>query len=890
MGSEMICRLLTLVLLISTAALSAGAEIDFMRDVRPIFRAHCYDCHDGESEKSGLRLDVNAAAFRGGSGHAPNIVPGDPEASSLLQFVSASPNAELKMPPKGKRLPKKEIKVLRRWIEQGAPWPESANDGELDDRTDHWSFKPIVRPDGGKDDIDAFILHRLQEKGLSLSPPADPAIWLRRVTLDLTGLPPTAEEVEAFLADHSDTARAAVVDRLLASPRHGERWAQHWLDVVRYADTSGFEVNRERRNAWPYRDYVIEALNNDVPYDQFIREQLAGDAFQENRSTGFLVTSAVLLPGQIGKDDASKRLARQDELTEMVTNVGETFLGLSIGCARCHDHKFDAITAQDFYSMQAFLSGVKFGERPNTNPVDESMRLDLINQVTALERQLLELTPVANAPPPNTIRNIDRFDPIPATKVRFVIEGTMKDNFREPFIDELEVYDLTGNNIALGERGVIAKDSGNGGNSLAKLNDGLYGNENAWRGKVKGEGWVQLEFTNEMMITAVGWSRDRLGKYRDRLAVKYRIEVTGADGKTHVVASEKSRSNDNSAPTGKWESIEAKALELHKEVATLTAGGMIYSGIFSSPEPISLLRRGDPEQPVSPVSPAAPIAIGEALALENEASDRERRKALADWIASPQNPLTARVIANRVWQWHFGMGLVETANDFGRAGAPPTHPELLDWLAAELIDSGWSLKHLHRLITLSATYAQSNRVQTSPASVDADVRYLWRYPSRRLEAEALRDSMLFVSGRLNLKTGGRGFSLFDQRGGLSGFTPITESNDENRRRMIFAHKIRMEREAVFGAFDCPDGGQSMPRRRQSTTPVQALNLFNSQFTIDEATAFAKRVSSVREAWLLAYGREPDPEEAAAAEQFVEAHGWPTLLRAVYNSNEFVLLP
>ncbi len=325
---------------------------------------------------------------------------------------------------------------------------------------------------------------------------------------------------------------------------------------------------------------------------------------------------------------------------------------------------------------------------------------------------------------------------------------------------------------------------------------------------------------------------------------------------------------------------------------------MLYAGRFTEPESISLLRRGDPEQPLSSVVPAVLSAIGE-VALENDTPEQKRRLVLAEWIASPENPLTARVMVNRIWQWHFGIGLVETANDFGRAGTPPTHPELLEWLAAEFVDSGWSIKHLHRLIVLSATYGQAARIRADAAKVDGDVRFLWRFPSRRLEAEAIRDSILAVSGRLNLETGGSGFDLFNQRGGLSGFVPIEESSVENRRRMIYAHKIRMEREAVFGAFDCPDAGQSMPRRRQSTTPIQALNLFNSQFTLDESVALAQRFESegpdtpverVSLAWKLAYSREPDAEEITDAIRVAEAHGWPTLFRALFNSNEFVFLP
>lgn len=337
---------------------------------------------------------------------------------------------------------------------------------------------------------------------------------------------------------------------------------------------------------------------------------------------------------------------------------------------------------------------------------------------------------------------------------------------------------------------------------------------------------------------------------------------------------------------------------LDAKLATVIVGQKAFAGTFRKPDNIHLLSRGDPEQPKEEVSPAALSALG-TWKLSNETPEQERRKALADWIASPQNPLTARVIVNRIWQEHFGTGLVETPSDFGRNGAKPSHPELLDWVACEFIRSGWSVKQLHRIIVLSATYRQASRIDAIAAAKDADDRLLWRFPSRRLEAETIRDSMLAVSGRLNLKMFGRGFDLFDQRGGLSGFKPVESYSGDGLRRMIYAHKVRREREAVFGAFDCPDAGQSTARRRESTTPIQALNLFNSRFTLDESEAFAARVKKeagydiakqIDRVWQLALGRDVGREELADAEAAVREHGLTTLCRAIFNSNEFLFLP
>lgn len=647
----------------------ADARIDFVREVRPILETHCYECHSGETRKSGLRLDVKAAALKGGDNHGPDILPGNAAESPLIRFLITENEEEI-MPPKGGRLSAKEIATLTAWIDEGAEWPDGVDTAVLEDPTDHWSFRPVVVPEG-EHSVDWFIVEALRQRGLSFSPSAEKASWLRRLTFDLTGLPPTREELAAFLQDEAPGADERVVDRLLGSPRYGERWAQHWLDLVRYADTHGFEVNTERPHAWPYRDYLIRAFNKNTPYDQFIREQIAGDVFGEDAATGFLVTASVLLPGQIGKDEASKRLARQDALDEIVTNISQTFLGLSVGCARCHDHKFDPVSARDYYAMQALVAGVEYGDRHLRTPVAESARADAA-RLTARQAEI------------------------------------------EKALDEL----------------------------------------------------------------------------------------TPEDAERAATLSQEKKEN------------EAKNREANR-------ASQVFAGKFRAPDEIHLLNRGDPEQPLERVEPAMPGALG-GFALPLETPGQQRRLALADWLADPENPLTARVMVNRIWQGHFGTGLVPTPSDFGNNGVPPSHPVLLDWLATEFIRSGWSVKHMHRLIVLSRTYRQSSSRHPDGEKKDADVRLLWRYPSRRLEAEAIRDSMLAVSGELDLKMYGSGYDLFQQRGGLSGFTPVASFTGEGLRRMIYAHKVRREPEVVFGAFDCPDAGQSTAVRRESTTPISTL--------------------------------------------------------------------
>jgi hypothetical protein len=429
----------------------------------------------------------------------------------------------------------------------------------------------------------------------------------------------------------------------------------------------------------------------------------------------------------------------------------------------------------------------------------------------------------------------------------------------------------------------------------------------------KGKGWVVLEFKQEHEIDRVIWGRDRQGKFKDRLATSYFFEIADASGAWKTVADSEDRESfdankspkpvlateglrkDEAAAAGK---LLAQKRSFEREISGLDASQKVFAGIFRKPDEIHLLNRGDPEQPKEEVTPAVLSALGD-VQLDKQTPEQQRRMALADWIASPQNPLTARVMVNRIWQGHFGTGLVQTPSDFGNNGTKPTHPELLDWLAGEFIGSGWSVKHMHRLMVLSEAYKQSSAANRRAAESDADVRFLWRFPSLRLEAEAVRDSMLAVSGQLNLTMYGRGFDLFDKRGGLSGFNPIEKLSSENQRRMIYAHKVRREPEAVFGAFDCPDAGQSTAARRTSTTPIQALNLFNSRFTLAQSEAFADRVrkevgddaaNQIRRAYQLALTRGPTAEEQNDAMPIVKQHGVAVLCRALFNSNEFLFQP
>ena len=887
----------------------AGDQVDFEREVRPIFEKHCYECHGGTEQESGLRLDVKEVALKGGDNHGPDIVAGKANESPLIRFITADEDDDSLMPP-GEKLSDADIEILTRWINEGAAWPEGVDSVQLNDRTDHWSCKPLAVTSGAHS-FEDFIAVKLMEHGLEMTPEADPVTWLRRVTFDLTGLPPTPGEVgnfQRFLASEpaeSGHARvyANVVDRLLASERYGERWAQHWLDLVRYADTHGFEVNTERPNAWPYRDYVIRAFNNDTSYDRFIKEQIVGDAIGEDAATGFLITASVLLPGQIGMDEPSKRLARQDSIDEIVNNISQTFLGLSVGCARCHDHKFDPITARDYYAMQAFVAGVEYADREIGGPEAEAQKRatePMRQQLREIDDRLAQRMSAADAESPprptNAKENAESFKPLEARFVRFTIHDSNLHpslGLIEPCIDEFEIYteESEPRNVALASLGTKVAASGSRNSDSHKLehiNDGQFGNARSWMSDTNGRGWVQFELAEPTRISRVVWSRDRNGEFQDRLPTAYTLEAGLASDSLDTIG----------GVTTAARQLFIEKADLEARIRVMESIPLVFAGTFREPDRIHRLLRGDPEQPQQEVLPAVLSALGD-ISLSKQTTEQDRRRALADWIASSRNPLTARVMANRIWQGHFGTGLVSTPSDLGNNGVQPTHRELLDWLAAEFIRAGWSIKHMHRLIVLSKTYRQGSDSRPKAVAIDAGTRWLWRYPSRRLDAECIRDSMLAVSGRLNLKMYGRGFDLFEQRGGLSGFKPIETISSENQRRMIYAHKVRRELEAVFGAFDCPDAGQSAAVRRASTTPIQALNLFNSRFTLDVSAAFADRIKSevgndfskqIDRAYELALNRVPTPAERDDAEPVVREYGLQVLCRVLFNSNEFLFIP
>ncbi|HWB13861.1 MAG TPA: DUF1553 domain-containing protein [Pirellulales bacterium] len=912
---------------LASAAEEEQAGPDFARDVLPLLREKCSHCHGPQKQESGYRLDSRAIALRGGDSGEPPIVPGESARSPLIRYVEG--NGDLVMPPEGDKLTAEEVDTLRKWVDAGANWPDEHAGVDDSGNRSHWSFQKLARPPVPVTDadafshnpIDAFVLARLRENGLEPSQQADRRTLIRRVYFDVIGLPPAPDEIDEFIRDTDPAAYERLIDRLLASPHFGERWARHWLDVVRFAESHGFEMNQPRPNAWPYRDYVIRSLNEDKPYDRFIVEQLAGDALGVDEATGFLVGGPwdqVKSP-----DPVLTAQQRADELHDMVSTTGSAFLGLTVGCARCHGHKFDPISQADYHAIKAALAGVTHGER-TVRAADSAEReaqlADLRQELQAVESRLADLR---LRPPVGPGANVDYFTPVVARFVRFSVSQT--DAGGQPCLDELEVFSggPNGRNVALARAGAKVKVSstlpGYAIHQPTHLNDGRYGNDWSWISNEPGKGMVELELAEPVEIERVVWSRDRSAQpqFVDRLATAYEIAVSldgigwqtvassadrldfGQKADPGVINSSKRLSADELTEALR---LQERRKQIEGQIAAADAGQKAYAGVFMAPPKTFRLHRGDPMQPKEEVPPGGLSRFG-GPQLPADLPEQERRLALARWIASAENGLTSRVIVNRLWQHHFGQGIVNTPSDFGVNGGKPSHAELLDWLASELIGpttpgvSPWSLKHIHRLILLSSTYRQSGQATAAGLEKDAQCRLLWRYPPRRLEAEAIRDSILAVCGTLDRAMGGPGFDLFEPNGNyVKVYAPKRDFGPDTFRRMVYQAKPRMQLDDTFGAFDCPDAGQIAPKRMASTTPLQAFNLLNSPFLLQQAGYLAARLQAdaggdvgrqIQRAFLLAFGRDPRADETAAAVALIRQHGLTVFCRALFSANEFV---
>ncbi|MBS1825540.1 MAG: PSD1 domain-containing protein [Acidobacteria bacterium] len=862
-----------------------------------VLAERCAKCHNAKAKMSDLDVTSRATAVKGGKQGAA-IVPGKAAESRLWQYVS-----EGKMPP-GQKLDETSLAAIRHWIEAGAPEFSGAA------KKPFWAFQPPVKhipPALDANPLDAFLLAKLREKGLDFNPPADQRTLIRRLYFDMTGLPPAPE-------DFRQTYEQAV-DKVLASPRYGERWGRHWLDVVRFGETDGGEHNFERFNAWHYRDWVIESLNADKPYDRFIREQIAGDLLNPGdpkmvAATGFLVAgpwdsvSAVL-----NKDETLRQQARMDELDDMVTTTAHSFLALTVNCARCHDHKFDPISAKEYYSLTAFFSTVAFGDREVGTEEQRKVRDEFVRplrkEMEAARRGLAEIEdPVrtkmlleryqafdreraqeARRILLNAVWNRNQFAATKVDKVRFVVIGQTG---RKPVLRYLEllpggkrITDWTGAEAASADKPLT----------------------------------IELDVPAGTAVSGIRFASDPERGQREGMITTYRLEgMVGGEwrelcrsldhvGRNELDLPELSDDDLEKALTDQQRkdraALQARMDSLQKRMDAAPAITKLYAAKPKEPEKSFLLERGNVKRQVEEVGPGVLAAVQTPLPQVDSSDPAARRIALANWLADAKNPLTARVMVNRIWYHHFGNGIVNTPSDFGVNGDRPSHQELLDWLAVQFMENGWSMKWLHRQILLSRAYRQSSAMNDKAFAADAGNRLLWRMPLKRMDAEMVRDSLLAVVGNLDLRMGGPSYLL--QKKGTRGsyIYKALEDGPETWRRAVYRFVVRGGERIMMDSFDCPDPSVATPQRPVSNTPVQALTLMNNEFVIRQAERFAERLqreapdgraAQIGLAYRLLFGREPNGAEVKRDAAFADQHSLAAWCRAILNSNEFAYVP
>jgi mono/diheme cytochrome c family protein len=802
-------------LLLMGAALAAGP--DFATQIQPLLTEHCLKCHGPEKQKGGLRLDSSESALKGGDSGEPAIVPGKPDASRLLKLVIAHDPAE-RMPPKAPALSDESVAHLRDWILAGAHWPASqpvAARREFtvtaDDRN-FWAFRPLTTPtvpDGeASSPIDRFIERELAARGTAPAAPADRRTVVRRLCFDLIGMPPTPEQVSAFEQDTRPDAWRRLVDRLLADPRHGERWARHWLDAARYAESDGYEVDADRNHAWPYRDFVIRALNRDLPYDEFVRLQIAGDELAPEDPWAFAATGFCTAGPIVGNGGQYKN--RWDELDDVASTIGSAFLGLTVGCARCHDHKYDPVSQRDYYQLVAFFQNARRTEQPLLTPKD---RQELDRQTKAWRAAAGEL-------------------------------AGKYDSFRDRYVRwQLDVSAVGGGNIGV----FFAPDDP----------------RNEHQQEIKARHDLYRHHPDDQVMRAL----DKEEQRKEWRELQDRLNNLGTPRPA--------------TPT--------KALGLRNTERL----------------PSHLLARGDPEKASADVVPRTL----EVLSRPDAAISSPHRRELAAWITdthSGAGALLARVMVNRVWQHHFGRGLVRTAGDFGAQGETPSHPELLEWLASQFVADGFSLRALHRRIVATDTYRRSSAGTAAQHAADPDHRWLVTFPRRRLEAEALRDSVLAVAGTLNAAQGGPSvrapvpadaIPFIDDR--YDRYPTNVVDSPATWRRTVYLFQKRSTPLPLMQTFDAPTASASCAARVPTVVAPQALSLMNDDFFRDQAARMARRVqqesggeetAGIRRAFALAYQRNPTATELSRARAFLTAQpgtGWTDLCQALLCSNEFL---
>ena len=968
--------------LLLLAATTAVAAPDFEREVAPILESRCMACHDAAQAEGEVRLDTREAVLE-------HLVPGRPEASALIDQVSGARPA---MPRKEKPLTTAQVGILRAWVQAGAPWPETRVLADKPARDlNWWSLRQIPSPKSPNPEghpVDAFLEAKLAGRGLAPGPEADSVTLVRRLTYDLTGLPPDPADLPEPSVRLTDAAWEALVDRLLARPAFGEKWGQHWLDLVRYAETHGYDKDKPRLNAWPYRDYVIRSFNSDKPYDRFVQEQIAGDALFPGQpdgvlGLGFLAAGPWDFIGhtEVGEGKVDGRIAKHLDRDEMVSAVFNVFTSTTVQCAQCHHHKFDPVTMPDYYRLHAVFAAVDRADRVYAGlPPDQEQRrnalLARINTLKAeqtklsgeakrelgartsgIDRRLAELKAKHGSPlrpqygwhsqvakAQDTVKWVqmdlgkaqgvqqvrlipayDTFNGIGAGfgfPVRYRVEACNDPEFRQGV---RLIHDATGTDQPNPRHGEIVLDVG--GDPVRHLrvtatrlaprqNDFIFalgelqaiGGENhdnlapgaavsALDSIEAGPRWGRANLTDGIWHREIG-DPVALAELRELESQKTAIERELADpareARLAVLAKELAALNPELAAYPKGELVYAAATDFTVQGRFLATGG--------KPREIRLLQRGDIRAPGDLMRPGLPPlwpGVEEQFHLPPQATESAARAELARAVTSPENPLFWRSIVNRLWLWTFGQPLVGTPNDFGRMGQPPTHPELLDFLAGLLRDdSRHSLKSLVRLLVTSRAYRRSSGHNIDNARLDANNELLWRANRRRLSAEEFRDSLLAAAGVLQLEPrGGPSFQDFviekPQHSPHYQYHLFDPNDAAGHRRSVYRFIVRSQPQPFLTSLDCADPSQSVPRRDESTTALQALAQWNNRLVEAMSIRFGERLARaadpVEAACQTALGRAPTADERSVLTSHLQAHGSAALARVVFNLNAFVYL-
>ncbi|HET6424784.1 MAG TPA: DUF1553 domain-containing protein [Planctomycetaceae bacterium] len=985
--------MLVLLLMLLSAA-DPTAEQTFRDDLQPILERRCVSCHNHELKKGGLSLQ-SATGLNAGGDSGPAILPRKADESPLLQAVIGE---KPEMPKSGPPLSAKEVAAIRTWIERGGEWPDGLI---LEERpqadSDWWSLQPLkkhtvpaaVHQFPVQNPIDRFVGATLFQRGLSPSPEADRRTLIRRLSFDLLGLPPTPGEIDAFVADPRPDAYEQFVDRLLASPHYGERWARHWLDVVHYGDTHGYDKDQLRPNAWPYRDYVIRAFNTDKPYGDFIREQIAGDVFAPNSPDGLPALGFVaagpwdfISHVEVPETKTDGQIARSLDRDDMVVNTLNTFCSTTVQCARCHAHKFDPISQADYYRLQAVFAAVDRADKPyDADPNVASHRRELLAddrelsehiktaeariaelagpELAALEQQLRDSDETAKkttqVPPefgyhsqiesqPDRTKwvQIDLSEPTTITRVvlipchdtfnnigagfgfppRYKVEAADDAAFEKDVVTLVDrtAADIAPVGITPQQHSVPAVRRRYLRITATKLaprqNDYICAIAELQAFSASGQNVALNKPVTaiDSIEAAPRWRNSNLvdGKFphganalpaEERRAIEHRL----ADLREQRIPRE--LRHHRSALLTRQAAVRTALAELPPAQPVYLAAVHHGSGNFvgrgalnGQPRPIHILARGDVRKPTKEVGPGVPPLVPgfpSAFELPAHHTESQRRAMLAEWVASPQNPLTWRSIVNRVWHYHFGRGLVDSPNDFGRMGQLPTHPELLDWLALNFREDGGSLKSLHRLIVTSHTYRQTSTDRPDAAKTDAQNSLLWRANRRKLDAEGLRDSLLFVAGRLDDRMGGPGFRDFiierPEHSPHFEYHLHDPRDPRAHRRSVYRFLVRSQPQPFMSTLDCADPSISVDKRNETINPLQALALLNNGLTVVMAESFAADVpqsdlaDSVTLCFRRAIGRDSTADECAILTDYARMNGLANTCRVILNLNEFAFV-